>query len=64
MKTRPKYVCYSFVYDFEDGLRKEQYSREYSNNLEYFDKYKNKENFRIVIKEGNKVIYSEIEDEV
>ena len=33
---------------------------ERSNNLAYFDRYKNKQNFRIVIKEGCKVIYSEL----
>ena len=37
--------------------------KEGSNNLAYFDKYKNKENYRIVIKEGRKIIYDEREKE-
>lgn len=45
------------VYKRWDGefLRKEG-----SNNLKYFDKYKGKENFKIIIKEGRKIIYQEV----
>lgn len=32
----------------------------HSNNIEYFDRYKGKENYRIVITKGKKVIYSEV----
>ena len=31
-----------------------------SNNIEYFDKYLRKENYRSVIYRGKKVIYSEL----
>lgn len=30
-----------------------------SNSLEYFDKFKNKRNFRIVIKQGKEILYDE-----
>lgn len=33
---------------------------ERSRNLAYFDRYKNKQNYRIVITSGKKLIYSEI----
>lgn len=59
--SRPRYTCYSYVYDFEFGLNDSHYMKQRSNSLEYFDRYKNRENFRIVIKDGNKVIYSELD---
>lgn len=45
------------VYKAWDGeiLRTEK-----SNNLQYFDRYKGKENFRIVITKGKEIIYSEV----
>lgn len=44
------------VYKVWDGkmLRTEK-----SNNLEYFNRYKHKINYRIAITKGNKVIYDE-----
>lgn len=62
--VKPRYTCYSYKYDPEFGLDDSHYMKERSNRLEYFDKYKNKENFRIVIKEGSKVVYSEINSAV
>lgn len=49
-----KYTMY--VYKEWDG---EFLRREGSNNLAYFDKYKGKENYKIIIKKGRKTIYSE-----
>ena len=34
-------------------------NKEGSNNLEYFNKYKNKQNYRIVIRQGKKILYDE-----
>ena len=51
---RYKYTMY--VYNNWNGAF---HLKEDSNNLEHFDKYKHKENYRIVIKEGRKVIYDE-----
>lgn len=51
-----KYIYTMWVYKVWDGelLRKSG-----SNNLAYFDKYKGSNNYRIVIKQGNKIIYDE-----
>ena len=58
---RPRYTCYSYVYDHEFGLNTETYAKERSNNIDYFNRYKNRQNFRIVIKDRNKIVYSEID---
>lgn len=39
---------------------RQEHMREGSNNFDYYKKYMNKENYRIVIKEGRKIIYDEI----
>lgn len=49
-----KYVMYAYKNWDGELLRKEG-----SNSLEYFDRYKGKENYQIVIKEGKKIIYDE-----
>lgn len=58
MKLVPlkNYTYTMFAFKEWDGelLRKEG-----SNNLVAFDKYRNKENYRIVIKHGKKIIYDE-----
>lgn len=51
-----KYKYLMYVYNNWNGAFHRKVG---SNNLEYFDKYKHKENYRIVIKEGRKVIYDE-----
>lgn len=51
-----KYKYIMYVYKTWDGelLRKDG-----SNSLSYFDKYKNKDNYRIIIKEGKDIVYDE-----
>lgn len=43
------------VYDADGKM----FRIERANNVEYFDRYKGKRNYRIVITEGKKIIYSE-----
>lgn len=44
------------VYSVWDG---KLFRTERSNNLAYFDKYKGKQNYRIVITKGKEIIYDE-----
>ena len=62
MRLRYKMVVYR--YDPEFGLDHNVFRTEGSNNLSYFDKFKNKENFRIIIKEGSEIIYSEVDEAI
>lgn len=45
------------VYKAWDG---KMFRIERANNLAYFDRYKHKQNYRIVITKGKEVIYSEL----
>lgn len=51
-----KYIYTMWVYKVWDG---ELFYKDGSNNLAYFDKHKGSNNYRIVIKQGNKIIYDE-----
>lgn len=54
---RLKYIMISYrVWDKQEHIRVQ------SNSLKAYEKYMNKENYRIVIKEGRKVIYDEIKE--
>ena len=54
--NRKKPIYKMTVYDADGKV----FRTEHSNNLVYFDRYKGKRNYKIIITRGKEVIYSEV----